>query len=59
MNCRVTTVTVKDKLMALTPSQYERKLIDRWLNAAPSAVRRRDRLPFENAIHRIAYGGKS
>ena len=52
-------MTVKEKLMALTPSQYERKLIDRWLNAAPRAVLRRDQLPFENAVHRIGYGGKS
>ncbi|MCZ6658214.1 MAG: hypothetical protein O7C67_13035 [Gammaproteobacteria bacterium] len=52
-----TMVTVKDKLMALTRSECERRLFHRWLNAAPCAVRGRDRLPFEIAVHRIGNGG--
>ena len=52
------TVTVKDKLMALTRSECERRLFDRWLNAAPCGSRRRDRLPLGNAVHRIGNGGK-
>ena len=52
-----TTVTVKDKLMALTVSECERRLFDRWLKTASSAVRRSDHLPFENAVHRIGNGG--
>ena len=58
MNCRVTTVTVKDKLMLLTVSECERKLFERWLRTANYTNRRRVQVPFENAVHRIAYGGK-
>lgn len=53
------TVTVKDKLMALTRSEYERKLFERWLTAATCTNRRKVELPFENAVHRIGDGGKS
>jgi hypothetical protein len=59
MNCRVTTVTVKDKLMSLTVSECERKLFERWLSTATCMNRRIVQLPFENAVHRIGHGGKS
>ncbi len=59
MNCPVTTVTVKDKLMLLTRSECERKLFERWLRTANHTNRRRVQVPSENAIHPIAYGGKS
>ena len=59
MNCQVTTVTVKDKLMSLTVSECERKLFERWLRTATYVNRRKVQLPFENAVHRIGYGGIS
>ena len=59
MNGRVTTVTVKNKLMSLTVSECERKLFDRWLSTATCMNRRVVQLPFENAVHRIGHGGKS
>ena len=59
MNCQVKTITVKDKLMLLTRSECERKLFERWLRTANYTNRRRVQVPFENAVHRIGYGGKS
>ncbi len=48
-------MTVKDKLKALALSEHERKLIDRWFNAAHSSTRCTHQVPFENVVHRIYY----